>query len=50
MVYCNARIRTDQLQGTCDMETSRGSSKFDVGGGGGLSQYMARAWGGFEWC
>ena len=42
MVCRNVRIRTDQLQGTRDIETSSGYSKFD---GGGLSQYMGRAWG-----
>ena len=41
MVCRNARIGTDQLQGTCDIETFRGSSKFDEGWG--LSQYMGRA-------
>ena len=44
MVCRNVRIRTDQLQGTRDIETSSGYSKFDGGrGGGGLSQYMGRA-------
>ena len=43
MVCHNFRIRTDQLQGTRDIETSSGYSKFDWGGG--LSQYMGRAWG-----
>ena len=47
MVCHNVRIRTDQLQGTRDIETSSGYSKFDGGeGGGGLSQYMGRAGGG----
>ena len=41
MVCRTVRIRTDQLQGTRDIETSSGYSKFD--GGGGLSQYMGRA-------
>ena len=35
MVCRTVRIRTDQLQGTRDIETSSGYSKFDGGGGGG---------------
>ena len=49
MVCRNVRIRTDQLQGTRDIETSSGYSKFD-GEGGGLKSIHGKSMGGFKCC
>ena len=48
MVCRTVRIRTDQLQGTRDIETSSGYSKFD--GGGGLKSIHGKSMGAFKWC
>ena len=50
MVCRTVRIRTDQLQGTRDIETSSGYSKFDGGGEGGLKSIHGKSTGGFKCC